>query len=93
MGEDFGTTIGTVYAQFVFTNTSSSASSSLGSMGIDTKFCTNLTYSVRSSNIREVIYLSTDDRSIEEDFSYVHYRFKISADIRDYSAKNVINPS
>lgn len=62
-------------------------------MDIDTKFCTNLTYSVRSSNIREVIYLTTDDRSIEEDFSYVQYRFKISADIRDYSEKNVINPS
>lgn len=76
VGGDFGTTIGTVYAKLTFTDTSSSASSSLGSVGIDTTTCTNLTYSILSSNVREVIYLSTDDRGIEEDFSYARYRSK-----------------
>ena len=93
VGGDFGTTIGTVYAKFASTTNASSSSISLDSIDVNSITCTNLTYSILSSAAKEVLYLSTDDRDIEGDFSYVQYRSKISTDVRDYNENDKINPS
>ena len=91
VGGDFGTTVGTVYAKFAFTNTS--APFSFGDVNIGTTTCTNLTYSVLSSNEKEIMYLTTNDESIEDNFSYTQYRSKISADITYHNDYGIINPS
>ena len=98
VGGDFGTTTGTVYANFVHTN-DSTPHPTLGNENqytqvvTNNKLCTTLIYSVISPNIREVIYLSTSEESLEEDFSYIQHKSELSSNIITYNNLGVIGHS